>query len=307
MADRLVVLLPFSTNEEIEKYYIDNPGELWAAVIWDTDNQINQTINDTKFMYKSLQFEDINYTIRMNQSQLFTNSNSELISSGFISLQNSLQQAIINEKLSQNGLNRTISFTTSTQSFPQEYEDLGNKIYAILWAMVFPMIFSYVLQGLVSSIVTEKKEKLKEGMKMMGLKETVYWSSWLFIQSIINLSLTSLFLICAYIVKLFIYTPIWFSFLGFFLYSTAIVAMGFFISVFFNNPKTASSIGWLIFFTQVIISGIIQYFLFHKTNFWAILIVYIFSSILPPLPLTQVAVYMSETEFAHGGKKKNFF
>lgn len=311
-------LVPFSNNEEIEQYYNNHPGELWAAVIWnmpmnnknktnseDLTTKEQRTENDVlpKLLFsKNIQFDDVDYTIRMNQSQLYQNSNGNLIRSGFVSFQNSIQQSIINEKLYQQGNNKSIILTTSTQSFPQAYEDLANKIYDTLWALLFPMIFSYILQGLVSSIVTEKKEKLKEGMKMMGLKESVYWASWLFIQSLINLLLTSLFLLGAYLLHLFVYTPIWFSFLGFFLYSTSIVALGFFISVFFNNPKTASSVGWLIFFTQVLLSGMIQYFLFHRSEWWAIGIIYLVSSVLPPLPLTQIAVYMSETEFAHGGR-----
>ena len=114
-------------------------------------------------------------------------------------MQNSIQQAIINEKLSQLGLNKTVSLQTSTQLYPQRYMPLGDRIYDILWAIMFPMIFSYVLQCLTSSIVTEKKEKLKEGMKMMGLKESVYWLSWLSIQLLVNLFLTILFVVCSYI------------------------------------------------------------------------------------------------------------
>lgn len=283
---------------------MDNPGQLWAAVVWnegsvDVSVDANEKKND--IYSKTINFNDVSFTLQMNQTQLYQNSNGELISSGFISLQNSIQQAIINEKLSQLGLNKTVSLQTSTQLYPQRYMPLGDRIYDILWAIMFPMIFSYVLQCLTSSIVTEKKEKLKEGMKMMGLKESVYWLSWLSIQLLVNLFLTIVFVVCSYIFGLFHYTPYFITFTSFYLYSSSIVGMAFFVSVFFGNPKTASSVGFLFFFSQVLLSGVIQYFLFPKEELWSICLIYVASVILPPLPLAHLAIYMAEAEYSHQG------
>ena len=114
---------------------MDNPGQLWAAVVWnegsvDVSVDANEKKND--IYSKTINFNDVSFTLQMNQTQLYQNSNGELISSGFISLQNSIQQAIINEKLSQLGLNKTVSLQTSTQLYPQRYMPLGDRIYDIL-------------------------------------------------------------------------------------------------------------------------------------------------------------------------------
>ena len=99
---------------------------------------------------------------------------------------------------------------------------------------------------MISKIVTEKESKVRESMKMMGLKDTPYWMSWFIMYSIIY-TFTSLgctvvsFLIFDYSNKFVI-------FLVFFLYGQSCLAFSVLISSIFNKAKTAVLVGMLLFF-----------------------------------------------------------
>ena len=120
---------------------------------------------------------------------------------------------------------------------------------------------------------------------MMGLKESVYWCSWLCSQLILNLTAILLFLSIAYFLQVFHLNSLFICFLVFFFYASAMVSMSFFFSVFFSQPKTATTFAWFFFFIQLVISAIFQYFLFKKDDFISYFLVYSFSLFFPPIPL----------------------
>ena len=117
----------FNTDKELEDYAEANPGQMWAGINWQDDNLSS-------------------VTIRMNQSQILLEENSSFLSGGFISLQNQLQETIINQKLLPE--NRTVTIHAYTQLFPQPEANYTSLLFDVLWALLFPFIFSYILQGL---------------------------------------------------------------------------------------------------------------------------------------------------------------
>ena len=288
--------MSFDTSEAIQDYYQTHPGEIWAAIVWgDPSTSRESAPSATRDTYQ-VEEEISQFTIQMNQTKLLQKSNSQMISSGFLSLQTAVQQAVINQQLEDLGMNRTISLNVATKLFPQHPQNLIDQVFSALWGLMIPMAFSFLMQGIISSIVTEKSEKLKEGMKMMGLKETVYWASWLVTQSLINVLMTTLFVAVGYLFSIFSHTPIPISFITFFLYGTSIVSISFFCSVFFSNAKTGTSVSMMVFYAQIIASSILQYFLFHRTELWAILLIYLLSSVMPPLSLTQLSIYFADAK-----------
>eukprot|EP00324_Dicrateria_rotunda_P003271 CAMPEP_0206164902 /NCGR_PEP_ID=MMETSP1474-20131121/18410_1 /ASSEMBLY_ACC=CAM_ASM_001110 /TAXON_ID=97495 /ORGANISM="Imantonia sp., Strain RCC918" /LENGTH=58 /DNA_ID=CAMNT_0053568007 /DNA_START=205 /DNA_END=377 /DNA_ORIENTATION=+ len=47
----IVRLIPFANEDDIQQYYVDNPGQLWAAVVWnegsvDVSVDANEKKND---------------------------------------------------------------------------------------------------------------------------------------------------------------------------------------------------------------------------------------------------------------------
>lgn len=49
--------------------------------------------------------------------------------------------------------------------------------------IVFPLILTFI--RMVNSILTEKEKKIKEGMKIMGMKNFSFYASWLSFYSIV--------------------------------------------------------------------------------------------------------------------------
>ncbi|KAJ8416454.1 hypothetical protein AAFF_G00357420 [Aldrovandia affinis] len=106
----------------------------------------------------------------------------------------------------------------------------------------------YSVAMLVKSIVQEKEARLKETVRMMGLKHGTYWLSWLF-SSVVPLTISAFLLamILKYGKVLRYSDPsVIFVFLLVFCISTIMEC--FFISVFFSKANLAAACGGLIYF-----------------------------------------------------------
>ena len=111
--------------------------------------------------------------------------------------------------------------------------------------------FLYPVSRLIRALVLEKERRIKEGMRMMGLSDTVFYSSWF-------LSAALQFLLMSVLMALvaanggnnavFTYSKRFFVFLYFYVFSLSIIALCFLISVFFSRSKTAATLGTMFFF-----------------------------------------------------------
>jgi ABC-type Na+ efflux pump permease subunit len=68
----------------------------------------------------------------------------------------------------------------SLRHFPQPSYEEDNFIYLIQYMLPFFMVIGwlYVVSLLVSGIVYEKQERLREVMRIQGLRTWVYWAGW---------------------------------------------------------------------------------------------------------------------------------
>ena len=101
-------------------------------------------------------------------------------------------------------------------------------------------------------MVSEKESGAKEGMKIMGLNEGVYFTSY-FLQYLVFCIVVS---IINTIIAKFIYKkiPFYFIFLIFFLWAMNIFALAFFFQSFIDSTRYALIISLLIYFTMYFIS-----------------------------------------------------
>ncbi|CAF1026035.1 unnamed protein product [Brachionus calyciflorus] len=109
-------------------------------------------------------------------------------------------------------------------------------------AYYFTLLYVYSLTTFVINIVAEKEKKIRELMKMMGLKDFMFWLSWIstyFIQfTVLNLIISVLM----YAIKF--YTTFSMTLIFYVLiecYSIVSIIFGAFVSTFFQNSKTAGS------------------------------------------------------------------
>lgn len=96
---------------------------------------------------------------------------------------------------------------------------LDTNIFKYILPLYFPFIFAYSLSQLVIFIVSEKSQKLREHMRMAGVRDSVYWTSWLVTQLSFVIVSILLFEGLLYAVGIFKYTsartPGWLFLIGF--------------------------------------------------------------------------------------------
>mmetsp|Transcript_62430 Transcript_62430/g.122842 ORF Transcript_62430/g.122842 Transcript_62430/m.122842 type:complete len:2323 (-) Transcript_62430:80-7048(-) len=115
---------------------------------------------------------------------------------------------------------------------------------------IFYMLsFLYPVSRIIRALVLEKETRIKEGMKMMGLPDSVYNLSWL-ITTVLQMTLVSLLITLVTASSVFEYSNKLFVFLYFEAFSLAVINMCFLLSTFFSRSKSASLLGPMIFFAS---------------------------------------------------------
>lgn len=72
---------------------------------------------------------------------------------------------------------------------PYVIDDFGRLITGLLSFCLFIMYIPPIFRT-TYRIVAEKESKVKESMRMMGLRDTPYWLSWLTYYTIVNTTMT---------------------------------------------------------------------------------------------------------------------
>jgi hypothetical protein len=107
---------------------------------------------------------------------------------GYSYVQNWVANTIL-KRATNNSNAQIAAMIVPLQSLPAK-----NDLFAQVLATLFPlfMILMYVplLYRVVYRIVNEKVTRAKESMRMMGLGDFAYWSSWLAYFTIINTAIT---------------------------------------------------------------------------------------------------------------------
>jgi ABC-type multidrug transport system ATPase subunit len=119
------------------------------------------------------------------------------------------------------------------------------------------IVFMFVVQ--LGLLVREKELKLREALRMVGLKDAAYWLSWLIINCFMTFVGTLLMITSAFIldVKPIIVTDFAVSFSIFFSFALSMVAMTFIIAAILSNSKSATVLGFAFFIVRYLFSDVI--------------------------------------------------
>jgi len=105
------------------------------------------------------------------------------------------------------------------------------------------LTLSQFIVNLLTLVVGEKEKKIKEGLRMMGLKDSVYWLSWFLIYLVFVLLLTSVTTVMLYVLGVCHQSNGGLVFLLLLLYDLSVLALSFMITPFFDNAKLAGVFG----------------------------------------------------------------
>ncbi|XP_055621731.1 cholesterol transporter ABCA5-like [Toxorhynchites rutilus septentrionalis] len=264
----------YETQEELLAAYWRDPDRMPLALIFHCEDP----------MYGQLRYE-----IRTNPSFFVTPSTTELYSSlvtcrqsdsywsavipietgdscpvnqyyysGFIALQTLLDYTKI-KIVTQNDDIQIPHITL--EMFPKEAYT-GN--WMVAFRLVIPiymvMALSQFITYLLILIVGEKENHIKEGLKIMGLRDSVFWCGWFIIYAVFVTFLTFVSVILLFSLGVFQHTNYLPVFILILLYSFSVILIGFMITPFFDNSRTAGILGnfavnimSLLYFLQVFI------------------------------------------------------
>ncbi|OUM56123.1 hypothetical protein PIROE2DRAFT_19417 [Piromyces sp. E2] len=117
------------------------------------------------------------YQVLYNSTTHFNSTERHSLSMRIASIARGLDEAIV--KYANSNPNITTKFNIEVKEFPiigyDGYGEVGMMNYApIVFFCISMVIFIHIL----SSVVSEKETKVRYSMEMMGLKRSVYWTSW---------------------------------------------------------------------------------------------------------------------------------
>ncbi|XP_060570838.1 phospholipid-transporting ATPase ABCA3-like isoform X2 [Ruditapes philippinarum] len=247
----------------LDDWNTNDNTELWAAVVFTSDVTTNPPDTlDYKLrvtLRKGQEDEDrwrtantyqffSTFGYRNNES---TGGEPYYYETGFLALQYFIDKAFI-EKHSANSM-ANIEVGVKKMLYPPFLQD----VLATVLQTNLPLflVLGFILNALQMSmnIAYEKEKKLKESMKMMGLKTSIYWLSW-FVKNLIYLVLVCIFYTIIFNIKsgekgkILNYTHPTIFFVFLLLYVIATIAFCFMISTFFSKAFSAAFAGGILFF-----------------------------------------------------------
>uniref|UniRef100_A0A8D2N1N7 ATP binding cassette subfamily A member 12 n=1 Tax=Zonotrichia albicollis TaxID=44394 RepID=A0A8D2N1N7_ZONAL len=203
----------------------------------------------------------LNYTIRMSsritqttnriRERIWTvgphnsTSQSQIYSRAFIYIQDSIERAIIELQTGK----KPEEIAVQVQAMPYPCYNKDMFLTSVTYSLPFALMAAWVLfiADFVKTLVQEKDLRLYEYMKMMGVNASSHFIAW-FIECAIFLLITVTFLIVVLKVgDILPKTDTALLFLYLMDYSLSIIAMSYFISVFFNNTNIAALVGSLVY------------------------------------------------------------
>eukprot|EP01103_Thecamoeba_quadrilineata_P016784 TRINITY_DN5719_c0_g1_i2.p1 TRINITY_DN5719_c0_g1~~TRINITY_DN5719_c0_g1_i2.p1 ORF type:complete len:1590 (+),score=279.69 TRINITY_DN5719_c0_g1_i2:504-5273(+) len=146
-----------------------------------------------------------------------------------------------------------INVVSSFQPFP-----LASAREVSIVLSLFPLflVFAFFpfVQFLLVNIVSEKQEKLREGMLMMGLAQSTYWLSWFLTYAFIMLFTVVLILLIGGAGSVWPWSAVPSLFVLFYSFAISLIPLAFLISIFFNNARVAGMAGGFF----VIVNGVVN-------------------------------------------------
>ena len=126
------------------------------------------------------------------------------------------------------------------------YETFGIDSNGVIELLVAPFAFIMVLQLTCVSLVNEKSTRLRESMRMMGMREIPYWLSYLIADGVVMNLMLSLFL-SVFTVACGLFNGVEFGeiFFFFFSYCLSLTALAFALSSTLDAPQTAGQVAFL--------------------------------------------------------------
>ncbi|POM60255.1 ABC Superfamily, partial [Phytophthora palmivora] len=123
-----------------------------------------------------------------------------------------------------------------------------------VFAIVFILSYLYSISRILVVLIQEKELRLREYMKILGVKEKAIVMSW-YMTYILILFVGSILQALMGMAGLFSNSSVVLIFLFFFLFSLSVLAYGFMISTIFSKARVGAFVGMVVFFLMYFVSA----------------------------------------------------
>uniref|UniRef100_K3WP40 ABC transporter domain-containing protein n=1 Tax=Globisporangium ultimum (strain ATCC 200006 / CBS 805.95 / DAOM BR144) TaxID=431595 RepID=K3WP40_GLOUD len=126
-----------------------------------------------------------------------------------------------------------------------------------VFALVFILAYLYMISRVLVVFIQEKESRMREFMKILGVKEKAILISW-YITYIGIAFVGAILQALAGLVGVFSNSSVVLVFLFFFLFGTSVLAFGFLVSAVFSKARTGSFVGMILFFLMYFVTAAIK-------------------------------------------------
>ncbi|XP_062612170.1 cholesterol transporter ABCA5-like [Saccostrea cucullata] len=133
----------------------------------------------------------------------------------------------------------------SFQLMPLDKYQPDTSYIQIISSLYFVLAYAQFVNFLAANIVNDKEKKIKEGMKMMGLRDSAYWASWACVYFILITIVTAVVTLIAYVAQFYKNSNMFFFFLILEFYGMSLITFAWLITPFFQKAQTAGGIASL--------------------------------------------------------------
>ncbi|KAL0278552.1 UNVERIFIED_CONTAM: hypothetical protein PYX00_000345 [Menopon gallinae] len=184
---------------------------------------------------------------------------------GFLGIQNAISSSLLETRLGSSETNPLPKLNITLKRYPYPSYDIDPLLVVMqnILPFLFVVSFLFSLNTIVEKITTEKERRLKVVMKIMGLSDSLRWTSW-FIYSFLFLGLLVTILLIVLKVEFFYDRAVFphsdWSCLAVFLftYACATITFAFLISSLLQKASVASIVSGMAWFLMYMPFYIIQ-------------------------------------------------
>nr|XP_022313180.1 ATP-binding cassette sub-family A member 5-like isoform X3 [Crassostrea virginica]XP_022313182.1 ATP-binding cassette sub-family A member 5-like isoform X3 [Crassostrea virginica]XP_022313183.1 ATP-binding cassette sub-family A member 5-like isoform X3 [Crassostrea virginica] len=130
----------------------------------------------------------------------------------------------------------------SFQLMPLDKYQPDTSYIQIISSLYMVMAYAQFVNFLTANIVNDKEKKIKEGMKMMGLRDSAYWASWAALYLMLITVVTIVITIIAYAAQFYKNSNMFLFFLILELYGMSLITFSWILTPFFQKAQTAGGL-----------------------------------------------------------------
>nr|XP_054923491.1 ABC-type organic anion transporter ABCA8-like isoform X1 [Dermacentor andersoni] len=289
----------YNSSKDMEAAFRQNSTRSLVGVVFEGDDLTKNGSYQLRFPLRHLPSPELkNVGIEMCRIKHFVHSSDTTLcpagayySSGFSVLQAAVDYTFI--KLWTSNDVRLPEVVVRLLPKPA-YVDPGTT-WRTLVPLYLTLAFSPFVSVLCVNIVLEKERKIKEGMLMMGMMPSAYWTAWALVEAVVVANVAAIMTLMVYVLHILPNTDISIVFVLSLLYGLTIVMFSFMATPFFNKSKVAGSVVGLLMLVFSFLY-MLAVFLKNRVPTWVFYTV----SLLSPAAFTLGAEKVSQMDVRGG-------